>query len=232
MTHLNPPVRLDDLISAISKNREDVLERLSDAVLLGDHLGELSDHLIGHFVDQARRSGASWTDIGRSMGVTKQAVQKRFVSKSDPDPSQGFNRFSTAARTAIVLSMNEAKAGGHPEIHVEHLLLGLLGMSDDLAARALAAQGLDLGAVRAAAQAALPAAEGPSPELVPYDARSRKVLELTFREALRLGHAGVGTGHVLLALIEEEEPEGGVLSRLGVFKAAVDTFLTENSPES
>jgi len=232
MTQLNPPVRLDDLISAISKNREDVLERLTDAVLLGDHLGELSDHLIGHFVDQARRSGASWTDIGRSMGVSKQAVQKRFVPRSDPDPSQGFARFSPPARHAIVASMNEAKAGGHPEIHVEHLLLGLLGTPDGLAARALTAQGLDLGSVRAAALAALPAADGPSPELVPYDGRARKVLELTFREALRLDQAGVGTGHVLLALIEEEEPEGGVLSRLGVFKAAVDTFLTENSPES
>ena len=42
-----------------------------DAVLAADHLGEVADHLIGHFVDQARRSGASWTDIGRSMGVTQ-----------------------------------------------------------------------------------------------------------------------------------------------------------------
>ena len=60
------------------------LDQLSDAVLAADHLGEVADHLIGHFVDQARRSGASWTDIGRSMGVTKQAAQKRFVPKGEP----------------------------------------------------------------------------------------------------------------------------------------------------
>ena len=232
MTQIIPPVRLDDLISAISQNRDDVLERLSDAVLLGDHLGELADHLIGHFVDQARRSGASWTDIGRSMGVTKQAAQKRFVPKGSAEPSQGFERFSTPARTAVVASMNEAKAGGHAEIRPEHLLLGLLDAGDGLAARALVAQGLDPDAVRAAAFASLPAATGPSPDLVPYDGASRKVLELTFREALRLDQTGVGTGHVLLALIENEEPEGGVLSRLGVFKAAVDAFLTENPPEA
>src|SRR5919206_1521688 len=97
MTQITPPVRLDDLIAAITKNRADALDRLSDAVLLADHLGELADHLIGHFVDQARRSGASWTDIGRSMGVSKQAAQKRFVSKNPADPpdldaSAGFKR--------------------------------------------------------------------------------------------------------------------------------------------
>src|SRR3954465_15308951 len=106
MTQIVPPVRLDDLISAINKNRENALDRLSDAVLLADHIGEIADHLIGHFVDQARRSGASWTEIGRSMGVTKQAAQKRFVGKPDVDPSQGFRKFSQPARSAIVAGMN------------------------------------------------------------------------------------------------------------------------------
>jgi hypothetical protein len=229
MTQISPPVRLDDLITAINRARpDDALSQLSDAVLLGDHLGELADHLIGHFVDQARRSGASWTEIGRSMGVTKQAAQKRFVAKSE----QGFDRFSTPARNAVVSSMKQAHAGGHPQIHPEHLLLGVLDVPDGLGARALVAQGLDADAVRAAATASLPAPEGPVPALIPYDARSRKALELTFREALRLGQATVGTGHIVLALLEEEEPEGGVLSRLGVFKAAVDAFLAQEEPES
>ncbi|GIM94899.1 Clp protease N-terminal domain-containing protein [Paractinoplanes toevensis] len=225
-----PPVRLDELIHAINSNRpDDVLERLSDAVILGDHLGELADHLIGHFVDQARRAGASWTEIGRSMGVTKQAAQKRFVAKGQ---DQGFERFTTAARSAVLASMNIAKTGGHPEIHVEHLLLGVLEDGGNLGSQALAAQGLDLDAVRGAANAALPAADGPAPDLVPYDARARKALELTFREMTRTGQATVGTGHILLALIEEEEPEGGVLSRLEVFKAAVDEFLAGAEQES
>ncbi|MBB0246208.1 ATP-dependent Clp protease ATP-binding subunit, partial [Streptomyces alkaliphilus] len=73
------PVRLDDLIQAVERTHTDTLDRLSAAVIAGEHLGEVADHLIGHFVDRARRSGASWTDIGRSMGVTRQAAQKRFT---------------------------------------------------------------------------------------------------------------------------------------------------------
>src|SRR3954449_12325435 len=104
-------VRLDDLIEAIKKVHSDVLEQLSDAVIAADHLGEVADHLIGHFVDQARRPGAALTDIGKSMGVTKQAAQKRFVPKDlDPqtamDPSQGFSRFTLRAKNAAMAAQN------------------------------------------------------------------------------------------------------------------------------
>src|SRR5690242_20892931 len=113
-TRVSPPVRLDDLISAITTAHSEPLEQLTDAVIAGDHLGEVADHLIGHFVDQARRSGASWTDIGRSMGVSKQAAQKRFVPKADNDldPSQGFSRYTDRARNVVFSSQNEAKAAG------------------------------------------------------------------------------------------------------------------------
>src|SRR6202012_6222528 len=109
------PVRLDELINTIKKVHSDVLDQLSDAVLSAEHLGEVADHLIGHFVDQARRSGASWTDIGKSMGVTKQAAQKRFVPKgatADLDPEQGFSRFTPRARKVVVASQSEARAAG------------------------------------------------------------------------------------------------------------------------
>ena len=94
------PIRLDDLIEAVRKTDDDSLTQLSNAVVAGEHLGEVADHLIGHFVDQARRGGASWAEIGRSMGVTKQAVQKRFVPKEQNDlqAEQGFNRFTPRAR--------------------------------------------------------------------------------------------------------------------------------------
>ncbi|EUA55416.1 putative clpX' [Mycobacterium intracellulare 1956] len=91
------PIRLDELITAIKTTHPDVLDQLTDAVLAAEHLGEIADHLIGHFVDQARRSGASWTDIGKSMGVTKQAAQKRFVPRAEATtlgPEQGFARFT------------------------------------------------------------------------------------------------------------------------------------------
>jgi len=229
-----PPVRLDDLISAINQNHEDdVLAKLSAAVLLGDHLGELADHLIGHFVDQARRAGASWTDIGRSMGVSKQAAQKRFVGKPDLDPSQGFSKFTTAARKVVVASMSQAKGMGHPEIHAEHLLVSLLDVPGSIGAQALAAQGVQPDALRRAVIAALPPGQTEVPDvpMVPFDARSRKVLELTFREALRQQQDSVSTGHILLALLEEE-PDGGVLGGLGVTKQAADSFVAQAGPES
>src|SRR5919107_88991 len=113
------PVRLDDLISAIEQVHSDALDQLTDAVLAADHLGEVADHLIGHFVDRARRSGASWSDIGRSMGVSKQAAQKRFVARAettDLDPAQGFSRFTARARNVVMAAQEEARAAGNATI--------------------------------------------------------------------------------------------------------------------
>ncbi|WP_405921916.1 Clp protease N-terminal domain-containing protein [Streptomyces sp. NBC_00122] len=226
------PVRLDDLIEAIKKVHTDTLEQLSDAVVAAEHLGEVADHLIGHFVDQARRSGASWTDIGRSMGVTRQAAQKRFVPKADKegdpglDPNQGFGRFTPRARNVVMAAQNEARAAGGTAIRTEHLVLGLLSEPEGLAALALSAQGVAADDVRAAVAAALPPGQAEVPDLVPFDASAKKALELTFREALRLGHGYVGTEHILFALLELENGEG-LLSGLGVDKAAAEATVTD-----
>ncbi|KAF4410043.1 MULTISPECIES: Clp protease N-terminal domain-containing protein [Streptomyces] len=224
------PVRLDDLIDAIKSVHSDTLEQLSGAVLAADHLGELADHLIGHFVDQARRSGASWTDIGKSMGVSKQAAQKRFVPKGggapDLDPGQGFSRFTERARNVVMASQNEAHAAGNDQIGTGHLVLGLLAEPDGVGMRELLRQNVRPEAVREAAAAALPPAAGQVPDLVPYDQDARKVLELTFRQALRLGHNHVGTEHILLALLEHEDGEG-VLTGLGVDREAAERGVAE-----
>ncbi|NEC66371.1 Clp protease N-terminal domain-containing protein [Streptomyces sp. SID9727] len=226
------PIRLDDLIAAIKKVHSDALDQLQDAVIAADHLGDVADHLIGHFVDQARRSGASWTDIGKSMGVTRQAAQKRFVAK-DPgdgaalDPSQGFDRFTQRAKNVVMAAQNEARAAGNTEIGTAHLVLGLLSEPEALAAVFIKAQGVVLDSVRQAATEALPpATEGEIPELIPYNADARKALELTFREALRMGHNYVGTEHILLALLEHEDGSG-VLSGLGIDKAAAEQAIAE-----
>ncbi|MFT9666204.1 Clp protease N-terminal domain-containing protein [Streptomyces rhizosphaericola] len=231
-----PSVRLDDLIEAIKKSNPDALEQLSGAVIAADHLGDVADHLIGHFVDQARRSGASWTDIGRSMGVTRQAAQKRFVTKksdeaSDLDPSQGFGRFTQRARNVVMASHNEAKAAGHVEIVPAHLTLGLLAEPEAIALRVITAQGVTPEALRTATEATLPPAADEVPELIPYDADARKVLELTFREALRLGHNYVGTEHILLALLEFEAGTGA-LTGLGLTKEATSTAVASAVEEA
>jgi len=224
------PVRLDDLIEAIKKVHSDALEQLSDAVIAADHLGEVADHLIGHFVDQARRWGASWTDIGRSMGVTKQAAQKRFVPRasdqgSDLDPSQGFGRFTPRARNVVMAAQNEATAAHNNQISPEHVVLGLLSEPEGLGARAIIAQGVSLETVRKSVAVMLPPAADEVPALIPYDPHAKKALELTFRQALRMGHNYIGTEHILLALLELEDGTG-VLTGLGVDKATAEANIT------
>ncbi|MFD8828697.1 Clp protease N-terminal domain-containing protein [Streptomyces sp. NPDC059605] len=228
---MSNPVRLDDLIEAIKKVHTDALDQLADAVIAADHLGDVADHLIGHFVDQARRSGASWTEIGKSMGVTRQAAQKRFVAKdpgevSDLDPSQGFSRFTPRARNVVMAAQNEARGAGNDEIRTEHLVLGLLSEPEGLAGLFIKAQGVTAEDIRRAATEALPGPAGEVPDLIPYDAGARKALELTFREALRMGHNFIGTEHILLALLEQEDGEG-VLTGLGVDKATAETAIVE-----
>jgi hypothetical protein len=220
------PIRLDDLINAITTVHQDPLEQLSDAVLAADHLGEVADHLIGHFVDQARRSGASWTDIGRSMGVTKQAARKRFVPKGPEAAadfeSGGFERFTVRARNALMAAHDDARAAGHDVVTPAHLVLGLTHEPESIGVKVLLQhRGVTLDALRDAAAALLPASVEDPPSLVPYDDAAKKVLELTFREALRLGHNYIGTEHVVLALLEHDAGRGA-LGGLGVEKAAYE----------
>jgi ATP-dependent Clp protease ATP-binding subunit ClpA len=224
-TPVASPVRLDELINAIKQVNTDVLDQLSDAVLAAEHLGEVADHLIGHFVDQARHSGASWTDIGKSMGVSKQAAQKRFVLRAEAttlEPEQGFTRFTPRARNSVVAAQNAAHEAGNGEITPDHLVLGVLTDPDALATMLLTAQQVDAASVRAAV--ALPAAVEEPPQLIPFSGPARKVVELTFREALRLGHNYIGTEHVLLALLEQED-KTGPLHRSGVDKERVEADL-------
>lgn len=123
-------------------------------------------------------------------------------------------------------AQNEARAANNDQVRTEHLTLGLLSEPDGLAAAFIKAQGVSLDAVRQAATEALPPAAEELPDLIPYDAGARKALELTFREALRMGHNYVGTEHILLALLEHEDGEG-VLTGLGIDKVAAETGIAE-----
>lgn len=116
---------------------------------------------------------------------------------------------------------NEARSAGNDAIQPEHLILGLLSEPEALAARVLMAQGLVLDEVRATVTSPLPAPAGEVPDLVPYDASARKALELTYSEALRLGHNYIGTEHILLALLEREAGTG-ILARLGIEKPSTE----------
>jgi hypothetical protein len=228
MSDVSPTVdvRLDDLIDAIRAVHDDELEQLTSAMVTAHHLGDVADHLIGHFVDQARRSGASWTDIGRAMGVTKQAARKRFLPK-DPgdvtDPNSGdFSRFTPRAKNAIIAAHDAARWAGHAQVQSEHIVLGLLTEPEGLAARAIA-QRTTLEAVRDAMTAALPPPGTERIGHVPFGDDAKKVRELTFRQALRMGHNYIGTEHVLLALLEDR-PDG-VLASLGLDRSEAERYI-------
>ncbi len=121
-------------------------------------------------------------------------------------------------------AQNEARAASNDRIEPEHLVLGLLSEPTALAGRAILAQGVSLDTVRQAVVPTLPPAVDEVPSLVPYGPQARKALELTVREALRMGHNHVGTEHILLALLELEDGTG-VLTRLGIDKAAAEASI-------
>lgn len=229
---MNSPIRLDDLITHIKTQHpdDDALAQLSGAVLAADNLGEVADHLIGHFVDQARRSGASWTDIGRSMGVSKQAAQKRFVPKepSLEELANTFGRFTDRARKVVIGAQAAARNASNNHIGAEHILFGLLGETEGLAAKAIAEFGLPL---QEAIPKVMDSFDPPSDTVadqLPFDVHGKKVMELTLREGLRLGHNYIGTEHILLAVLELGEGRAyDLLTAWGVTKEAVEAWTLQ-----
>jgi hypothetical protein len=223
------PVRLDDLLALVrSTAGDEPLEQLAGAVLLADELGELADHLVGHFVDQARRSGASWTDIGRSLGVSKQAAQQRFVARAVIDAEAftdgRFSRFTPRVREAVLRSAQHAGEAGAASVAPEHVLLGLLDDPGSVAVRALEAAGAPAGALQQRLAATPPGPQrGAGPP--PFTATAKLLLDRTLREALRLGHNYVGTEHVLLALLDDDGTAGTALREAGVEKPATEAWI-------
>lgn len=224
-------VRLDDLIDAIRKVHTDPLEQLADAVVAGEHLGDVADALIGHFVDQARRSGASWTAIGSSMGVSKQAAQKRFVGQSpsapDESTSNPFARFTPRARNAIVASHNLAVAEYAESVTPSHVARGVLAEAQSLGVAVLGALGVDVGALAQQLSPTTPAERDEErPTVVPYDDAAKTVLEATVTTSVRLGHNYVGTEHLLIALWADPGV-GQTLDATGVHADAFERAVVE-----
>jgi len=115
-----------------------------------------------------------------------------------------FERFTDRARRVVVLAQDEARNLDHNYIGTEHILLGLLREGDGVAARALASLGVSLDAVRQRVEEIIGRGPQPAPSgHIPFTPRAKKVLELSLREALQLGHTYIGTEHILLGLIRE-----------------------------
>ena len=127
-----------------------------------------------------------------------------------------FERFTDRARRVVVLAQEEARMLNHGYIGTEHILLGLIHEGEGVAAQALASLGISLDGVREQVQEIIgPGKESPSGH-IPFTPRAKKVLELSLREALQLGHNYIGTEHILLGLIREGEGVAAqVLVKLG-----------------
>ena len=122
-----------------------------------------------------------------------------------------FERFTDRARRVVVLAQEEARMLNHNYIGTEHILLGLIHEGEGVAAKALESLGISLDAVRQQVEEIIGQGQQAPSGHIPYTPRAKKVLELSLREALQLGHNYIGTEHILLGLIRER---GGVAAQV------------------
>jgi Clp amino terminal domain, pathogenicity island component len=215
----NPPISLDNLISFVRAMHPDggPLDNLADAMAGAAQLEVQSDALIGYFVDQARRSGASWSQIGASMGVSKQAAQQRFVARWE---SADFSRFTGRARNVLAAAGRIARSGGAEQVEAAHLAAGLLIEPDGLAARVIHGAGLRdeqvLAALGVAAAAGGGDADAAALRQLRFTDAGRAALRETVKAALRLGHNYIGTEHLLLGILLADGDAARRLTGLGL----------------
>jgi hypothetical protein len=216
------PVPLDNLIAYVRALHPEggPLENVSDAFAVSTQMDAQADALIGYFVDQARRSGLSWSQIGGAMGVTKQAAQKRFPPAKagrlfplSAKPSQFTDRAARVLVAAGKLAAPEPASGAH-------LAAALLTEPYGLAARAVAAAGVIPDRLYAAVGAgpAQPVEKAGTAELldVTLDEDGKEALKSALKSALRLGHNYIGTEHLLLGLLTVSGPVTDALTGLGL----------------
>lgn len=205
-------ISLADLIARLDEELPGAneLARISEARLRAQTLSDLGDQLIDHYVSKAKQHGASWTEIGDAIGVSKQAAQQRHA----PAP---FERFTRLNRHSIVLAQEAARAHKHDSIGTEHMLLGLLGEPQGLAYEVLVAKAESEQHIRDAIEEAMPpAGEKALRGHIAFRPESKEAIEQARRASADLGHDWVGTEHTLLGLIRvEESPAAQILRTLG-----------------
>ncbi|NLE78504.1 MAG: AAA family ATPase, partial [Rhodococcus sp.] len=127
-----------------------------------------------------------------------------------------FERFTDRARRVVVLAQEEARMLNHNYIGTEHILLGLIHEGEGVAAKSLESLGISLEGVRSQVEEIIGQGQQAPSGHIPFTPRAKKVLELSLREALQLGHNYIGTEHILLGLIREGEGVAAqVLVKLG-----------------
>jgi hypothetical protein len=213
------------------------LEQLTAASELAERLRARGDELLDQFVDAARTGGSSWSEIGCSLGTSKQAAQQRFAALAGSPPSQA--PFGLVGSSAEVLSAagEEARALGHHYIRPEHIILGLLSQPEELAARALADLGLTTTGVRRQIAAQLGSSAPRPTGSLGVAPQTKRLLELARAIAKSLSHNCPRTEHILLAAVSPKlpSPAAGLLAECGTAPEQVRDHLTrmilEQAPE-
>jgi prophage maintenance system killer protein len=169
----------------------------------------------------------------RREAPTKETRMQRWLPGRGRRPT--FHRFTDRARRVVVLAQDEARMLDHNYIGTEHILLGLLAEGEGVAAKSLQKLGISLEAVRQQVEQIIGQGQQEPARHIPMTPRAKKVLELSLREALRLGHNYIGTEHILLGLIREGEGVAAqVLTRLGAehdrVRAAILQALASHQP--
>jgi hypothetical protein len=214
------PISLDNLISYVKSLHPhgDQLQNLADAFAVSAQIDDQSDALIGHFVDQARRAGASWSQIGASMGVSKQAAQKRFVSAWE---SASFDRFTMRTRSALAAAARAAAASGAGPVDTTHLVAGLLSERDGIGAKIIHGAGLSDEQVLAALGVELPdgdeaGAEPAALREMRFTEAGRAAFRSALTAALGMSHNYIGTEHLLLGILNAHDETAHKLIELGL----------------
>jgi hypothetical protein len=213
------------------------LEQLIAASELAEKLRARGDELLDQFVDAARMSGSSWSEIGCSLGTSKQAAQQRFAALADPPPSEAPFGLAGPAGAVLFAAGDEARALGHHYIRREHILLGLLAQPEELAARALAEVGVTATVVRAKVTAQLGSSAPRPTGSLGVAPQTKRLLELTRAIAKSLRHNCPRTEHMLLAAVSPKlhSPAAVLLAECGTTPEQVRDHLTrmilQQSPE-
>jgi ATP-dependent Clp protease ATP-binding subunit ClpA len=157
---MTPPPTLQELIDTVRQDAgtDDPIGQLLVASATASGLEQTTDALLGHFVDRCRRAGRSWSEISAALGVTKQAVHKRFASAlaeriAATTDQPTFERFTQRARSVLKAAAAAAEASASPVIGTEHLLLGLYAEPDGIGGRVLLDMQIDREQVEAALRA-------------------------------------------------------------------------------
>jgi hypothetical protein len=222
---MTPAPSLQDLIDSVRTDAasEDVLDQLAQASRTAADLEEVGDALLGHFVDQSRRSGHSWSEISTALGVTKQAAHKRFsfdISRFEAD-SPVFERFTPRARAVLNAAAGQATRRGHGQIEPGDLLLALFEPRGSIAAELLLAAAIKPADCEQQLSPARskPAVTEPS-GATQFSVESKHVLKSAVEEALRLSHDYIGTEHLLLGLYHD--PDGDAAKTLATLGLTYD----------